>query len=317
MTMKWGYSMNAWNTEENSIRRDRIERNLKVVSVCDYEGVVFTAASGRWSPLGRPENLDFVYGSAEGFKLFLHDCGIKELVGWYYDPSGMMGEESVVGVDTTAPGAFEAICATARVFLEYQKSLGSRYFIVRPMSAYWKVAPVTGEKIEAAARCMNALGALAAEYGVKLVLRPDWLCGINNAESISALMAATDPALVGLCINTGELCVAGVDVLALYEKLAERVDILELEDCRTTDTLEEYKGYMAEMVLAGGGKNEVERWFWEPGWKEGLVDFPALVRAAKARGFDGWMIVETSQAPDPAESVLFSNWYVKNVLKKI
>jgi inosose dehydratase len=83
------------------------------------------------------------------------------------------------------------------------------------------------------------------------------------------------------------------------------------------DSLNEYKTNLADRLLNDGGQRKIERWFWEMGRPEGLVDFPALYRAIKNHDYSGWIIVESDQSPNPAESAMLNNWYIKNVLDKI
>ena len=65
----------------------------------------------------------------------------------------------------------------------------------------------------------------------------------------------------------------------------------------------------------------MKRWFWEMGTPEGLVDFPALMRAMKKHGYRGWVSVE-HDGPDRtggnyAESTCIAKWYIDNVLNPI
>ena len=87
----------------------------------------------------------------------------------------------------------------------------------------------------------------------------------------------------------------------------------------TTDTLNEREQPMAESILTSGGERGIDRWYWELGSPDGkgLVDIEKLMQAIKAKGYDGWIIIESKQAPDACASALFNAWYVKNVLKKI
>ena len=105
--------------------------------------------------------------------------------------------------------------------------------------------------------------------------------------------------------------------MQLYERHADRVAHLHLKDVRTTDTLGERTRPNAELeFLSAGGERGVERWFWELGVDGGLVDFPALFEALDRRGFDGSIVVESDQSPDPAGSVMLNGWYVRRHLEQ-
>ena len=157
------------------------------------------------------------------------------------------------------------------------------------------------------------------EYGVKVLLHIDWFCAVNSRHAIDLLMANTDPALVGLCLDTAELAMVGLDPVEIYEAHADRVELFHFNQILVADTLEEYKKPLAELIMMDGGEREIDRWFWELGAPEGpgLVDHEALMRSIKAHGYDGWIIVETRQTPDAHDTCMFDSWYVNHVLKKV
>lgn len=320
MSIKWGYSMSAWNHEENSVRKERNERTFKTISAAGFTGVEFQVGSGRWCPLGRPSIMKYIYGDADDFNRYLHKAvNIDQLITWDYDPGAVAAEEDTMGRNPSDTAQHEGIVEAARQYVEYLAQVGGKFLVVRPMLSWWKVNPVTDEKIKAAAVCWNKVGKMAASYGLKILLHVDWLCAANSEKAIDMLMAETDPSLVGLCIDTAELVMVGIDPAALYEKYADRVGLFHFKDARVADTLEEYKKPFAEDILKNGGERKIDRWFWEMGRTEqsGLVDFPALMKAIKAHSYEGWIVVESDQSPDPAASVLYNSWYVQNILKKI
>lgn len=222
-----------------------------------------------------------------------------------------------MGRDPSDPAQHEGIVQAMEQFVAFLSQVGSKAIVVRPMNSYWQVAPVTDEKIKAAAACWNKAGEMAAKYGVKVLLRPDWFCAANSRHAIDLLMAETDSELVGLCLNTAELAMVELDPLDIYEAYNERVGLIQFKDARVADTLQEYKKPFAEDIVKNGGERNIERWFWEMGRCEapGLVDFPALMQSIRAHGYDGWIVVESDQSPDPAASVLFNSWYVQHVLE--
>lgn len=156
------------------------------------------------------------------------------------------------------------------------------------------------------------------EHGVQTVVHPDFLSAVRPAEDLDKFLKLTDQKLVGLAIDTAEATVAGHDPVKLFEKYTSRVKHLHFKDTHDRDVLNEYKLANAEFqLLTSGGKREVSRWFWEMGTPEGLVDFPRLVKSLKANDYAGWVIVESDQSPDPAESALLNAYYVRTVLAKV
>jgi inosose dehydratase len=113
------------------------------------------------------------------------------------------------------------------------------------------------------------------------------------------------------------MTIAGNDPVALFEVHAVRVLHFHFKDTHDRDTLGEYKEKGAESRLLGaGGERRVARWFWEMGTPGGLVDFPKLITSLRAHQFGGWIVVESDQCVDPAESALLNAYYIRNVLMK-
>jgi len=52
------------------------------------------------------------------------------------------------------------------------------------------------------------------------------------------------------------------------------------------------------------------------GTPRGLVDFPALLKRMKEKGYDGWVVVESDQSPHVEESAMLNGWYRKRLLSR-
>ncbi|MCQ2557526.1 MAG: TIM barrel protein [Oscillospiraceae bacterium] len=317
--MKFGYSLNSWAHYANNARQDSIERNMKVISVAGYEGIEMQIGTGRMSTLGRPTIIGQVYGSFVKFDEYIKSLGVKQIVAWDYNPGAYCDEEDTPGRDTTDPAQHDDIAAAVEQFAQALQSVKGTVLPVRVMNSYWTMAPVTDEKILSAAACMNKIGAVTAKYGVKAAIDIDWFCAANSEHAIDLLMANTDPALVGLVVDAAELTMVEIDPVAIVNKYADRIALIRLEQIAQVDTRKEYAGFVAEDILNTGGETAIDRWYWEIDNPEGhnLVDVEGVVKAAKANGYDGWVITECKQTIDPWESCLFSAWYVNKVLKNI
>jgi inosose dehydratase len=46
------------------------------------------------------------------------------------------------------------------------------------------------------------------------------------------------------------------------------------------------------------------------------VDFPALVKLMKEKGYDGWVVVESDQSPHVEEGAMLNGWYRKRLLSR-
>jgi inosose dehydratase len=312
--IKWGYAINQWNP----VRREQQERTFKEMSVCCFRGVELIEGSGRWEPLGRPELTELNFGSVHDFIDFLHQCGIDQVPSYLYDPGLYSEEESSYGRSPANPKDHEGIIESIKAFTTFLRDVGGSCLVVRPIGSYWREAPLTEEKFKNTATCWNSVGKMTKQYGIRTALHVDCLCALHSMSDIDKILAMTDPELVGLAIDTAELTIAGIDPLKLYDKHHNRVRHFHFKDTHAIDTLEEFKIPNAEVfLLKGGGKREIERWFWEMGTPEGLVDFPALMKSIRSRGYKGWIIVESDPSPNPAESTMLNSWYVQHVLAKI
>src|SRR5579871_559811 len=293
--LKYGYSINQWTyapSEENFIeRRGKQERVFKVLSECKFRAVELDEGSGRWSPLGRREQIVINFGSVKNFRSFLQSCGIDRVASWFYDPARPSGEEAWGGGSPLVASDHEGIVNSARPFAVTLSELGGSCLVVRPTPSYWRVAPVTDDKLKAAADCWNQVGRMSRQYDVQTAVHPDFLSALRPGETLDRFLSYTDPDLVGLAIDTAEVTIAGGDSIALYERYPQRVKHFHFKNARTTDSLGEYQTRNAEFeVLSAGGKRGIQRWFWDMGTPGGLVDFPRLVKSLQSHGYDGWIV---------------------------
>jgi inosose dehydratase len=316
--IKWGYGVNQWKAGFTSFARlEEIERALKVTAACGFPAVELNAGSGRWDPIGRPENIAINFGSAAHFRLKLKDWGIDRVSSTFFDPTLMSFEELHFGLMSTQPGDHARIVAQAKIHADMLAELGGEFLVVRPFPSWWKEGGLNAERMAAAADCWNQVGAMTAALGLKTVLHVDALSALRTADELEQLMQLCDADNVGLAFDTAELTIAGHDVVALYRRFHERVLHFQFKDALAVDTLDEYKLPNAERALvAAGGEREIPRWFGEMG--TGLVDFPALLATMQEHGYAGWIIVESDKGPEPiATGMMLNSWYKQNVLDRL
>lgn len=312
--LKFGYAINNWNPAS---RPEQRARAFKVMSAAGFRAVELSEGTGRWAPLGNPREIDVNYGSPAKLLALLREHGVDRIASWFYDPGLNSTEEDSAGRSALNAADHDGIVEAIRPYAKVLKALGGSCIVVRPMPSYWQVAPVTDDKFKLAADCWNKVGTMAEEYGIRVALHPDFLCAIRSPEDIDKILKLTDPQRVGLAIDTAEMTIAGNDPLALFQAHSDRVIHFHFKDTHDKDTLGEYKDAGADFrLLSAGGKRRVARWFWEMSTPDGLVDFPKLTGAIKASNFNGWIIVESDQCVDPAESALLNGSYVKNILLK-
>ncbi len=133
-------------------------------------------------------------------------------------------------------------------------------------------------------------------------------CGgyVETPAEIDQLMRRTDPALLGLCLDTGHIVFGGGNPLDVLDRYAPRVWHVHFKDCDRA---------VAEEVRRDGleyGDAVRRRLFCELGF--GQVDFPRVVQALQRHGYDGWIVIEQDVFPGrgtPAESARVSRDYLK------
>jgi len=317
--IRWGYAINQWKPQfDDFVRREQHERALKTISIAGFEGVELTAGTGRWEPLGNPQQLAANFGSVAGFRAFLSDCAVDAVSSWYWDSMERSMEHLTGPLSPLAPDDVPGIVTKAEWFAQALAELGGTVLVVRPAPDAGEVDPLDNNEIRQLADCWEAVGAATAKHGVRTALHVDFLSALRRGDALDRLLKATDPDLVGLAVDTGELTAAGIDPVALIERYPDRIQHVQFKDALAVDEGEEYLQPHAHWtVRVRGGAREVPRWFSEPGADGGLVDFPAVARALLRAGYSGWIVVESDQSPHPAASALLAGYAVQRELRPI
>lgn len=127
------------------------------------------------------------------------------------------------------------------------------------------------------------------EVGLRTVFHPH--CGgyVETVAEIDELMARTDPARLGLCLDTGHVSYAGGNPLEVLRRYAPRVWHVHFKDCDESVAAASRSagvGYLAAVRA---------RLFCELG--AGSVDFAAVIEGLRAIDYDGWIVVEQDVFP--------------------
>jgi inosose dehydratase len=138
---------------------------------------------------------------------------------------------------------------------------------------------------------LNAAGAIAKEYGLKLTYHHHGGTVVERPEEIDRLMELTDPELVYLLYDTGHAFYGGADPLGLLKKHYDRIAYIHLKDVRL-HVLEEARREKADFITCI--RKGV---FTVPG--DGVIDFKPIIEELVKHGYDGWVMLEGEQ--DPAE----------------
>lgn len=317
-TPRWAYATNQWKAGFTGFARmEQQERALKVTAACGFDAIELTAGTGRWDPLGRPENIALNFGSVDHFRLRLREWGIRRVASCFLDPLQMSFEELHHGLDCTDRSQHALLLQQAEVFARFLGEVGAEVLVVRALPPHGRHGGLDADRLASAADAWNAVGAMTARHGVQTALHLDAVAPLRTADAAADWLEALDRATVGLALDTAELTIAGQDPAAWIRRFGARVWHVHLKDALAVDTLDEYRAPNAERaLLQAGGARGIPRWFGELG--SGLVDWPAVMAALRDTGYAGWLVVESDKGPAPQAAAMMQNaWTVRHVLQPL
>ena len=166
----------------------------------------------------------------------------------------------------------------------------------------WNVAPfvrpLNEEVVLMYAKLCNRLGEYAKSKGVTVCFHPHANSAVFAEDQIDFFAANTDPALVGLCIDTAHTTIAGMDAPTAFAKYVSRITYVHLKD--VDPAVAKTETPMASFRALGLG----------------TVDFVGVLAALREGGFDGTLCVELDN-PEICnyQSAETSRKYIKNALK--
>jgi inosose dehydratase len=169
---------------------------------------------------------------------------------------------------------------------------------------------MSGEQWSAAIDLLTRVSHAACELGLQPVFHHHAGTFVETPAEVELLLQAIDPALLGLCLDTGHYFYGGGDPVACAHAHAGRIRHLHLKDVRAKvlDQVRREKiGYL-EAIRRGV--------FCELG--EGGVDLPGVIRGLQAAGYDGWAVFEqdidpTQPGVNPEESAARSREYLRGL----
>ncbi len=194
-----------------------------------------------------------------------------------------------------------------RQHVEFLSRLGSRYAVTCDGggSLHWDArgSRTTVEKYDEAAwqrlaAGLNRVGEHARKHGVEVAYHAHFGTAVETPEEIDRLMSSTDPACVSLLADTGHIHAGGGDPAAVIDRHFERIHYIHLKDVRQSvlDAVRHTGASFTEAVRQGI--------FTTPG--DGSIDFSAIFRVLRRRGYRGWMILEAEQDPAKSDPVVYA-----------
>jgi len=145
---------------------------------------------------------------------------------------------------------------------------------------------------EACATVDAVAHALRDELAMRVVLHHHAGTFVETPQEVERFLADTDPASVGLLLDTGHFVYGGGDPLELVRRHGSRVRYVHLKDARA-DELQRVRDTKIAM-----GEAWARGVFCPLG--DGVVDFPRVIEALRGQAYSGWLIVEQDVVPDAA-----------------
>ncbi|NJQ02576.1 sugar phosphate isomerase/epimerase family protein [Streptomyces zingiberis] len=220
------------------------------------------------------------------------------------DETGRRGLRVSAGTVFTAlhrgPAVWDETWAQVSRVAGLTRAMGARHLVVIP--SFWRddrTAEIIEDPVltpEQWRHLTTGTERLAREvrerYGLEIAVHPHADTHIDGEENVARFLDATDPALVGLCLDTGHYAYCGGDSVRLIETYGERIGYLHLKQVDP----EVLAGVVAEGLpfgpaVARGVMRE------PPG---GLPALEPVLHSAQGLGVDLFAIVEQDMYPcDP------------------
>lgn len=136
--------------------------------------------------------------------------------------------------------------------------------------------------------------AIRSHTGLRTVFHHHCAGYVETPAEIEALLNVTDPALVGLCFDTGHYRFGGgEDPAGVVRQFKDRIGYVHFKDCSP----------------AVRAQSRQEGWDYFESLKHGIfcelgkgdVDFPAVISELRAALYQGWIVVEQDVLPGMGE----------------
>ena len=163
-----------------------------------------------------------------------------------------------------------------------------------------RTGPTPAEDLKRACQTIEEAARRTAALGVHACVHPHLGTEIQDRAEIDAVMAGTDPELVGFCPDTAHLTGAGMDPVDLIRTYGRRIGYVHLKDIGADAPVG------PDLNTSG---TDAMSFFCELG--RGDVDFPAVLAALAEVGYGGWLTVEIDTTrTTPLESLTICRDYL-------
>ena len=163
----------------------------------------------------------------------------------------------------------------------------------------------------ALAEVLHRIADEAGALGHPTVFHPHAATYVETLDEIDRMLGSTDPARIGVCLDTGHHVVAGGDPVETLRSLGERVRHVHLKDV-DGDLL----GGLRAGAYAGLEDAVRNGLFTELG--AGILDLDGVLGALAARDYDGWLMVEQDRSlAGPSESAAIGRRVLAAALRRL
>jgi inosose dehydratase len=163
----------------------------------------------------------------------------------------------------------------------------------------WKIFAEGAEKVAEAVK---------KKTGLRTVFHHHCAGYVEQQIEIDILMRSTDPALLGLCFDTGHYRFSGGDPISGLRAYRDRIWHVHFKDCHPE---------IAE-------RSRAEEWDYFTSIRNGIfcelgrgdIDFPLIKAELETIGYDGWIVVEQDVLPGmgkPKESAQRNRDYLASI----
>lgn len=159
---------------------------------------------------------------------------------------------------------------------------------------------------------LDRLATVAAQSGVQAVLHPHVGTMVETGDDVQRVLAGSS---VALCLDTGHLLIGGSDPVELARQAPDRIAHTHLKDVDLSVAAQVQDGRLSYT-------DGVRRGMYRP-LGTGDVDVAAIVGSLRARGYDGWYVMEQDTILDqepagrgPLDDVAASADHLRAVLAR-
>ncbi len=204
--------------------------------------------------------------------------------------------------------------ALARNVAGLLKALNCPYIVLADAMRPAGAPDPTPEDWQQAAQLMERLAReFRDEMGLDTVFHLEAGSRLETPADMDMLAGLTDPALIGICLDTGHHAYSGGDPRAAIAKYGKRIRYFHLKDLNEeiarrvkTEGMDFYTAVMQGIFPPIG---------------TGSVDIGGVIEDIKTLGYDGWIVVEQdtlgthdSNGLTPFEAVGISRKYLRDML---